>query len=207
MNPLMMLTLRLFAASGASTPYFLAVDYLFEKGIESHYQMKKDVQRLAARFRRACHKLYRSGLLTGVAVKPEEVGPGRRSVTIWVTPWAKDKDIDKIRKFYIDMTEGRLYHSKKEKKGSKDLTLHNRKMKVFSILDRYKENPHWYDYYKCPKKHDEGLETHKKIKSRYKKKKFLYKCKECGRELVEIPYEEFMELKKKQLFKKWKIKD
>jgi hypothetical protein len=207
LDPFMMLTLRLLGLSGASTPYFLAVDYLFEKGVEAEHQRKKDIQKLAARFRRACHKLYRSGLLTGVAVKPEEVGPGRHSVTIWVTPFAKDKEIDKIRNFYIDLVEGRFFQNKHQKKETKDLTLHNRKMKVLSILDKYKEHPAWYDYYKCPKKHEKGLETHKKLKSAYKRKKFVFKCKECNRDLTEISFDEFMSLKKKQLYKKWDIKE
>jgi len=206
-DPLMYLTLKLLARSGASTPYFLAVDYLFDQGVEMEYQKRKDVQTLAARFRRSCHKLYRCGLLQGVAVKPEEVGPGRRSVTIWVTPFAKDEDINNCKKFYTDLAEGRNIPDKKEKKAPKDLTLHNRKMKVLSILDRYKDNPQFYDYFKCSKKHEEGLESHKKIKSSYRKKHFLYKCKECQRELEEISFEEFMDLKKKQLYKKWDIKD
>lgn len=207
LDPLMMLTLRLLSISGASTPYFLSVDYLFEKGVEVHYQRKKDIQKLAARFRRTCHKLYAAGLLTGVAIKPEEVGPGRYSVTIWITPFAKDKDIERVKQFYTNMTEGRWVPDKKEKKRPKDLTLHNRKMKVISILDKYKENPSWFDYYKCSKKHDQGLESHKKVHSRYKRKKFLYRCKECNRELEEISYNEFMDLKKKQLYKQWDLKD
>jgi hypothetical protein len=207
LDPWMLITLQMFAQSPASTPYFLSVDYLFDQGVESEHQTKKDLQKLNSRFRRACHKLYRAGMLRGVTVKPEEVGPGRRSVTIWLAPFARDKDVEPVRKFYVQLTEGRMISNKQAKKQPNELTLHNRKMKVMSILDNYKEHPNWYDYYKCSKKHEEGLESHKKIKSRYKKKKYLLKCKDCQRDLIEIPFEEFMEHKKKQLYKKWGIKE
>lgn len=203
----MFLTLKYLAQSGANSAYFLANDYLFDQGVESKYTKRKDMQVLAARFRRSCHKLYRAGLIQGVSVKPEDVGPGRNSVTIWVSPFAKQKDIDICKKFYVELAEGRTMSAKDIKKPDKKLTLHNRKMKVQSILDKYKENPQFNDYFKCVKKHEEGLQSHKKIKSRYRRSLFVYKCKECDRDLLEIPFEEFIDLKKKHLYKKWDIKD
>lgn len=199
-------TFKYTIAHPATTAYFLAIDYMFNEGLDPYDISKKEMGRICASFRRAVHNLYEAGLIRTIAVTPEEVGLGRNSVTIWVTPWAKSKDIERIKKFYTEVVEGRSGIRKQAERKPKDITLHNRKVQVMTILDKYKINSHVFDYYKCPKKHDSGLKPIKKVKSSYKRKKFLRTCPECNRSLIEIPFEEFIEIKKKILFKKYDIK-
>jgi hypothetical protein len=192
-------TINMFELFPATTPYLLAINYLFEKGIESEHFSKKEEKKMASRFRRAIHRLYSVGILNPIHIEPEEVGPGRRSVTIWLSPFAKDKDFKKTREFYLAMggIVGKV--GKPKKKTPKDVAEHDFKVRAYHTLHKYTQNPQMYEFFKCPKKHTTGLKRAVKVTNRYKKSKQSFECPQCGRKMIETPYEDFIQLKEKAL--------
>jgi hypothetical protein len=185
----------------ATTPFLLATSYVFDEGIESEETSSKDIQKFAARFRRAIYHLYHCGILTCRVVTPEEVGLGNITTTIWITPFAKEKDIEKTRQFYMNMGGNRGARAPKKSKTPKDVAVHNAKVQVYALLNKYTSNSHMFDYYQCPKNHSEGLKRTRGVRPASKKKKLRIFCTECNRRLIEIPYEEFMDIKEKQILK------
>ncbi|MBA7494713.1 hypothetical protein ES702_05290 [subsurface metagenome] len=190
----------------ASSAYMLANNYMFDKNLESENTTDQEIRNLAARFRRALYKLYNVGLIRAITISPEEIGLGKNTVTIWVTPFAKEKQVERAVHLYKVMggTPGRL--PKNDKRTPKEITEHNRKMKAYAVYDRYKINPQVHDHYKCSKNHPEGLRRYQKIKSAYHRRKISRKCPSCKRDLIQIPYEEFMPLKKRALEQEFNVK-
>lgn len=206
-HPWIVETLNMLAKVPAASAYFMAIKYVFYKRLDDSKMRRKDFQVLAGRFRRAFTYLYMAGLVEGYPLTPEEVGPGRRSVTIWVTPFASDYDKAVAREFYLRHTEGRSGKKSKNKKAIKEVSEYNRKIKVEAFLDKYKENPHLYNWFMCSKKHGPGLTYRKKLKPRYKRKFIPPKCPECDRILNKTSHEEFMKQMKKKLYKEYNLKD
>jgi hypothetical protein len=206
-HPWIIETLNMLAKVPAASAYFLAIKYVFYKKIDDTKMRKKDFQVLAARFRRALTYLYQTDLIDAKPIRPEEVGPGRNSVTIWITPFASIRDTELVRMFYLDKIEGRSGKPITDKKTAKQVNKHNRQLKVFSLLDRYRIKPYTKNWYKCPKNHPEGLTYRKKTRSKYRQKRMIVKCSECSRNLQSIPHDEFMKLMKKRLYKEWDLKD
>jgi hypothetical protein len=206
-HPWIVETLNMLAKVPAASAYVMAIKYVFYKKIDDSKMRRKDFQVLAGRFRRAFTYLYQAGLIKGEPITPEEIGPGRRSVTIWVAPFANSYDKMVAREFYLKHTEGRSGKAGKNKKALKEVSEYNRKVKVESILDKYKENPHLNNWFMCPKKHPSGLTYRTKLNLRYKRKIALPKCPECDRELIIISHEEFMEKMKKKLYKEYDLKN
>lgn len=205
-HPWIFETLNLLVRYPASSAFLLANNYIFDKGLDMDEISKKKADILAQKIRRSLYKLHSVGLVTSIVLGPEELGPGRNTVTIWIAPFAKEKEIERSRNFYLAMggTPGRA--AKSDSKTAKDISEHNRKVKVLAIMDKFKEKPQLYEYYKCPKKHPEGFKTPRKPNSSWKKQKYVRKCPECERELVQISHAEFLDLKLKSLCEQWDVK-
>jgi hypothetical protein len=205
-HPWLIETLNMLAKVPAASAYLLAIKYVFYKKLDDSKMRRKDFQVLAARFRRAFIYLYQAGLIRGEPITPEEIGPGRRSVTIWIAPFASDYDMAVAKEFYLRHTEGRSGKEIKNKKVVKEVSNYNRKIKVESMLDSYKINPHLNNWYMCPKKHPDAFTYRKKLKSRYKRRSVTPKCSQCDRDLIIISHEEFIERVKNKLYKEFGIK-
>lgn len=206
-HPWIVETLNMLAKVPAASAYFMAIKYVFYKGIDDSKMKRKDFQIIAGRFRRALTYLYMAGLVDGVPITPEEVGPGRRSVTIWIAPFANSYDKAVAKEFYLRHTEGRSGKEKKDKKAVKEVVQYNSMMKVESMLEKYKENPHLYFWYMCPKKHRTSFTYRKKLKPRYKRQIVIPRCPECDRQAIEIPHGEFMVKMREFLYKDYDIKN
>lgn len=206
-HPWLIETLNIMAQVPAASAYTLAIKYVFYNKIDDSNMRKKDFKVLAQRFRRAFVYLYQAGLVKAEPITPEEVGAGRRSVTIWIAPFANDYDKAVAKEFYLHNVEGRSGKEKKDKKAIKEVSEYNRKMKVESILDKYKENPQLYNWFMCPKKHGSAFTYRKKLKPRYKRTITTPKCSECDRDLILISHSEFMERIKEKLYKEYDIKN
>lgn len=192
-------TINMLDLFPATTAYLLAVNYIFEKGMESQEFGKKSEKKLAQRFRRALYRLHTIGIITPIYIQPDEVGPGRRSVTIWTSPFVKGKDIDKVKVFYLSMGGILGQEVKEQKKTPKEVVEHNLKVQAYHTLYKYTVKPKLYNFYKCPKKHVDGLKRIKKYPYRYRKQKPVNKCPKCNKILNEIHYEDFIVLKEKAL--------
>ena len=68
------------------------------------------------------------------------------------------------------------------------------------------QNGKMFNFYKCPKKHEEGLIRKKKTNRKSKEALKRPKCKECDRELIKIDLDEFMPLIEKSILDRWGIK-
>jgi hypothetical protein len=199
-------TVNLLSKYPASTVYLLGVNYVIDEGLDKKDFSKKDERNIRDHVRRAIHKLHYAGLITAVVMDPTEVPVGVRAPTVWISPFAKSDHIQKTKNFYRNMGGWKKKASKKTPKDAKEITEHNLKMKVYSILSKWKYNYQVYDYYKCPKKHDEGYKRKKKKKSKSLARLTKYNCVICKKELEKISFLEFYEYKEKDLLKKWGIK-
>jgi hypothetical protein len=200
-------TINMLDRYGAQSSYFLSINHIFDTGIESAEIGKKEEKKFAQRFRRALHRLFNAGIVTAIHFSPEEVGFGRRSVTIWISPFAKGHQIEKMKQFYTSVG-GILSKATKKavKKSPKDVVEHNLKVQAYHTLYKYTRHPQMYDYYKCPKKHADGVKRTQKTNIRWKKQKRNPECPKCNKKLEEIPYEEFIKLKEKVLLNPKKSK-
>lgn len=200
-------TINMLDRYGAQSSYFLSINYIFDADIESEKIGKKEEKKFAQRFRRALHRLFNAGIITAIHFSPEEVGFGRRSVTIWVSPFAKGPHIEKMKQFYTSVG-GILSKATKQavKKSPKEVVEHNLKVQAYHTLYKYTRTPQFYDYYKCSKKHVVGLKRVQKPPPRYKKKKDIPNCPSCNKKLIPISYEEFIGLKEKALLNPKKSK-
>lgn len=205
-HPFVLKTLDLLAKYRAASAYLLATYYVVDDKDEFERSSRKEIEVLAARFRRVFTKLHRAGLVYADTIMPDSDTVLRNAVTIWITPFAKESDIASIRDFYRKVGGTRRKPEKVDKKTAKDISEHNRKVKVMAILDKYRDTKNLNDHYKCPKKHPEGFKSPRKAQSHWKKTKYIRKCPACERELVQISYKAFMDLKKKSLCEEWGIK-
>lgn len=205
-HPWVLKTLDLLARYPAASAYLLANYYLIDEKLENEKTTRRDIEMQAARFRRIFIKLHRVGLVHAETIFPGDDTVLRNAVTIWVAPFAKEKDIQQVKDYYRAIGGTRRKPEKVDKKSAKDVSEHNRKVKVIAIMDRFRESPQLYDYFQCPKKHPEGFKTPRKPQSSWKKQKYVRNCKECGRELVQISHKEFMKEKYKSLCDQWDVK-
>jgi hypothetical protein len=200
-------TIRLLNKYPASTIYLLSVNYALDNQLDTKDYGKKVARRNQDRIRNAIYKLQSAGLIYGIVMNPEECGPGIRAPTIWVSPFANEHDIERARDFYRNMGGGAKGPLKKKlPKDAKDVALHNFRVRAFSILNKWKENYKTYNYFKCPKKHDEGYIRRKKTKSKAKHRIRIPTCNQCSKNLEIISFLEFFEHKEEKLFKNWGIK-
>jgi hypothetical protein len=137
---------------------------------------------------------------------PDVVGYKRNTVTIWIAPFAKEKEVERAIDFYKNIGGVKGEKSKDIKKTPKEIVEHNRKMKALTALDKYKINSQMFDHYKCPKNHAEGLRRHRKLKHNYMRRRVERKCPSCRRDLELLTYEEFLKLKKKRIEQKYSVK-
>jgi hypothetical protein len=199
-------TLNMFARFPAASAYYLAIQYMFIKGLDDEEMTEQDIQALTQRFRRTIWQLYGAELLRAIHIKPEETGPGRRTVTIWLAPFAKDKDIEKVKTLYLNMGGVIGRTPKDPSKTPREVAEYNVKVKIETALLRYKKQSRFYDHYVCPKKHPEGTKAIKKQPKRYKTKMSPNKCLKCGRLLNKIPIDVWEPIKRKEMCKEEGIK-
>lgn len=193
-------TIELLNSNPASSAYLLMIDYIFNEGIDQDDFSARDEKKYTARFRRALYRLYRAGIIKSMIIKPEEVGPGKSSVAIWITPWVKDKDIQHIKDFYLNLGGAPGFLKKDETKTAKNVHKHNVELEILSAMRKYDKQAKIYDYYKCPKKHTNGLRRQRKTTSYLKRKNLNLKCTKCNKDLIEIKYDEWRTYKKKSLY-------
>jgi hypothetical protein len=199
-SPWLWETINMLDRYAAQSSYFLAINYIFDADIESERIGRKEEKKIAQRFRRALHRLYNAGIITSIYFSPEDVGFGRRSVTIWISPFAKGHHIEKMKQFYTNVGGILTKATKKAvKKTPKDVVEHNLKVQAYHTLYKYTRMPQTYDYYKCSKKHVVGLKRVQKSPARYRKRKDIPSCPNCNKNLIPISYEEFIKLKEKTL--------
>lgn len=199
-------TIRLLNSNSAASAYLLMIDYLFDENIDNSKFSRKDERRVAASLRRALHRLYNAGLVTPVHLSPEEVGYGRNSVTIWVSPWGKEKDIKKAKDFYLNLGGIPGESPRKSKKTPKEVVEFNSKVRVLSILKKFERASKLFEHYVCPKKHSEGTKAVSIPPTVYQRQKREIKCPKCGRSLDKLPYDVWEPLKYKELCEKEGIK-
>jgi len=190
----------------AVSAFTITLNYTFDEGLDDEryddkWQRKKQMQ-----FLRVLQKLHYCGILTAVTLKPEEIGPGRHVPTIFLSPWAKDADFQKIKEFYINMGGAPGTKPKKASKTAKELSDHNQEMKVYSALKKYETGKQLYDFYKCPKKHPEALDRQRKPGKKTREALKKYHCPNCKKELQKISFNEFIRIKEKALLEHYNLK-
>jgi hypothetical protein len=149
------------------------------------------MKKISQAFRRALALLLTTRLVRGEVLIPGEDTVLRNAVTIWVSPFAKERDIQNIKNYYLNIGGTPKKPKKIDPKSPEQLSEHNRKVKVLAIMDKYRDNPQLLP---------------RKPQSHWKKKEYVRKCKECGRVLIKISYKEFMKEKYKSLCAQWEIK-
>ena len=199
-------TIDLLTKYPASTVYLLGVNYVVDNGLDKKGFTKQQERNIRDNIRRAIYKLHYAGLITAVVMDPTQVPTGVRAPTIWISPFSKKEHVQRTRNFYINMGGWKSKDLKKAPKDAKEITEHNLKMKVYSVLSRWKYNYQVYDYYRCPRKHDEGYKRKKKTKSKSIARINRPKCEICNKELEIISFLEFYDYKEKELLNKWGIK-
>ena len=185
------------------TAHTLALRMLIDEGEEAMNMPPLEFKRFTAKIRRYLQTLHYCGILTAVTLNSVDVGPNRYAPTIYLTPWSTDKDFNKVKEFYLSMGGSRGERAPKVSKGAKEITKHNRKMKAYTELDAYRTSPQLYNFYKCPKKHEDGLLRIRKPTPRTKEALIVHKCNKCGKKLDMIRHKEFLERKEKELLKKY----
>ncbi len=205
-HPWIFKTLETLVRSPASSAFQLANNYVFDENIENENTTRREIENYAARFRRALYKLHSVGLVSSIVLGPDVVGNKRNTVTIWIAPFAKEKQIERTIEFYKNIGGVKGPLPKQDKKTPKEVTEHNRKMKALAVFDKYKIHPQLFDHYKCSKNHAEGLKRHRKIKHMYMRKRIQRACPSCNRDLVLISHNDFLSLKKKRLEGEYSVK-
>jgi hypothetical protein len=205
-NPWVFRALDILARKPACTAYLMATHYFVDQGRDLAEITRKELKNISQAFRRALAVLHLAHLVRGELLIPGEHVVLRNAVTIWIAPFGKDRDIQHIKNYYLSIGGTPKKPKKVDPKSAEQLSEHNRKMKVLAIMDKYRDNPQLVDHYKCPKKHPEGFRIPRKPQSSWKKKEYVRKCKECGRELIKISHKEFMKEKYKSLCNQWDVK-
>jgi hypothetical protein len=205
-GPWVFRALDILARKPACSAYLMATHYFSDQGRDLAEITRKEMKKISQAFRRALALLLTTRLVRGEVLIPGEDTVLRNAVTIWVSPFAKERDIQNIKNYYLNIGGTPKKPKKVDPKSPEQLSEHNRKVKVLAIMDKYRDNPQLRDYYRCPKKHPEGFRIPRKPQSHWKKQQYVRKCKECGRELIKISYKEFMKEKYKSLCEQWEIK-
>lgn len=205
-NPWVFNVLDILARNPACSAYIMATHYFMDQGRDLAEVTRKEMKKISQSFRRALAVLHLARLVRGEVLIPGEHVVLRNAVTIWIAPFAKEKDIQNIKNYYLNIGGKPRKPNKVDSKSPEQLSEHNRKMKVLAIMDKYRDTPQLYDYYRCPKRHPEGFRVPRKAQSHWKKKEYVRKCKECDRELIQISHNEFMKEKYKSLCEQWEVK-
>jgi hypothetical protein len=205
-SPWVFAALEILAKYPACSAYLMASHYLDAQGRDLAEISRKELKKISQTFRRYLGLLHMSHLVRGEVLIPGEDTVLRNAVTIWVSPFAKDKDIQNVKNYYLNIGGTPKKPKKVDPKSAEEISEHNRKMKVLAIMNKYRDNPQLRDYYRCPKKHPEGFRIPRKPQSSWKKKEYIRKCKECDRELIKISHKEFMKEKYKSLCEQWDVK-
>lgn len=204
-HPLLWEIITFLDFTPACTAHTLALRMLFDEGEEAMNMPANELKNFTHKIRRYLQMLQYCGILTAVTLEPTDVGPNRYAPTIYLTKWSTDKDFNRVKEFYLTMGGVRGTPVPKVSKGAKELTKHNREMKAYTELDKYKTSPQLYNFYKCPKKHQEGLLRLRKPTPRTKEALKVHKCEKCRKKLDIIPHQEFLKKKEKELLKKFGI--
>jgi hypothetical protein len=183
----------------ACSAYTLTLRILFDQGEEGMDMDGNKLKKITQRVRRYLQALHYCGILTAITLDPVDVGPSRWAPTIYLTPWAKDNDFNKVKEFYLTMGGTRGSKPKKVNKDLKELSSHNQKVKALHALNQFKTGQKFSEYYKCPKNHSEGLLKRRKPAPRTKEALKIHKCQVCEKKLIKISYDEFILLKEKEL--------
>jgi hypothetical protein len=198
--------LDILARYPACTAYLMATHYFRDEGRDMAEITRREHRKISQCFRRVLALLHMAHLVRGEVLIPGEHVALRNAVTIWIAPFAKEKDIQNTKNFYLNIGGTPKKPKKVDPKTAEQLSEHNRKMKVLAIMDKYRDKPQLRDYFRCPKKHPEGFRIPRKPQSSWKKKEYDRKCKECGRILIKISHKEFMKEKYKSLCEQWDVK-
>jgi hypothetical protein len=199
--------MHLLEYNPACSAYLLTVVYMSRQKSDYMDLSEKERERITQRLRRALQRLYFAGLVDSFTIDPSEVPEGVRVPTIYVAPFATEKNIERAVDFY--KSRDGQYGTKSRKASTdmaKDVAAYNHKVKAHTIINKYKENGQMFNFYKCPKKHFEGLIRKQKTNRKSKEALKRPKCKHCDRELVKIDIDEFMPLIQKSIFQRWGIK-
>ena len=191
----------------APSAFLLTIDYISQKNTDLLDISFKERERYTQRIRRALTRLYMAGLVDVYTIDPEEIPEGIRVPTLYIAPFANERDIEKSKKFY--KTRDGSHGFKKRKQDDtlvKQVSEHNHRVKAYTIINRYRENYQVFNYYKCPKNHSEGLIRKKKTNRKTKEALRPVKCDECGNILEKIKFEEFFKLIETDILKRWDLK-
>lgn len=205
-SPWVFRALDILARRPACSAYIMTNYYFEGLGRDLAEITRKEHKKISQAFRRALSILLAAHLVRGDVLIPGQDVVLRNAVTIWIAPFAKERDIQNIKSYYLNIGGSPKKPKKVDPKSAEQLSEHNRKMKVLAIMDKYRNNPQLVDHYKCPKKHPEGFRIPRKPQSSWKKKEYIRKCKECGRDLIKISHKEFMKEKYKSLCDQWDVK-
>ena len=189
--------------TNACTAYTLALRMLLDEGEEAMNIPPNKLKVFVHKIRRYLQVLQYCGVLSAVTLDSVDVGPNRFAPTIYLTPWSTDKDFGIVKEFYLTMGGVPGKSPEKASKNPKELSRHNHEVKAYDELDKYRTSPQLYNFYKCHKKHEEGLLRIRKPTPRTKEALLVHKCSNCGKALNIINYEEFMDRKEKELLKKY----
>jgi hypothetical protein len=206
-SPILWETMQLLEYNPACSAYLLTIVYMSRQETDFLDQSEKERERITQRFRRALQRLYYAGLIEAITIDPSEIPEGVRAPTIYISPFANKAHVQRAIDFY--KTRDGEYGTKSRKPitdTAKDVTSHNHKVKALTIINKYRENAQMFNFYKCPKRHDEGLIRKQKTNRKSKEALERPKCKECDRELIKIKIDEFMPLIQKSVFDRWDIK-
>lgn len=92
----------------------LLTRYCMDKGLDFDILANKKTDTLLRmRFSRCLDTMIEADLLDSITLSPEEVGKGKRTVTIYLSPFAEGKHIEKCKKMYLN--RGGLIGAKKPK--------------------------------------------------------------------------------------------
>jgi hypothetical protein len=117
-----LMTIRLLHLKEAATVRRLVDEYINQTDINIFDMEEAEETRLYNKmgklFYRALKILYDCNLVKTISLDRETVGSGKRAVSIWVSPFAKKKQIDKEKHLYLVM--GGAFGTGKKKKMSED---------------------------------------------------------------------------------------
>ena len=104
----------------ASTIFFMVNWSIVTLDLDNEDVIKKKWATLRKRYYRGLYHCLMCNLVKTQKIPAEDVGRGKRAVTMWISPFAKEKDIQKCRDLYLSIG-GELGKVKKHKKTKKDL--------------------------------------------------------------------------------------
>jgi hypothetical protein len=144
-----------------ASPVFLMVNWtIIDTNIEDEEIIRKKESTLKKRYNRGLRHCFTCNLVRTIKIKPEEVGRGKRSVTIWISPFAKDKHIIKAKDFYLSLggEHGRSSRRKKTRKEYEEAA--ERELKYRKIVKK-------------------KIKDKKTISDKNNLKDFPYECPDC----------------------------